>query len=252
MQESHAPSVEDNGSEVGSAQVPARTCIGPPVLRRFDALSNVHEPPGLPPPQHSAVAGGRLSTRDLLERYRKGQASALELVFQREIPLLRRWARGRLPRWARAAVDTADLVQDALVRSLPHLSRFEVRREKALQAYLRTAVANQLRDELRRIARKPTDPLLEDGEGLVADGQLPDAVLIESEDRERYARALAQLSETDRAAVVARLQLEYSYDQIALLLGKRSANAARMTVTRAIVRLIGGMADDPPKGDGGS
>ena len=52
-----------------------------------------------------------------------------------------------------------------------------------------------------------------------------------------FTRALAELSETDRQAVVARLRLGYSYDQIALVLGKRSADSARMTVTRAIERL---------------
>jgi RNA polymerase sigma-70 factor (ECF subfamily) len=72
----------------------------------------------------------------------------------------------------------------------------------------------------------------------------PDVVLIDQEDQQRFARALARLSEVDRTAVVARLQLGYSYEQIALLLDKRSANAARMTVTRAIARLIEAMAEE--------
>ena len=94
----------------------------------------------------------RASTRSLLERYRLGKNSALDVVLEREIPELRRWARGRLPRWARALVDTGDLVQDTLARTVPHLSRFEPRHRKALQAYLRSAVDNRIRDELRRTA----------------------------------------------------------------------------------------------------
>jgi RNA polymerase sigma-70 factor (ECF subfamily) len=53
---------------------------------------------------------------------------------------LRRWARGRLPQWARSAADTQDLVQDAVMKALPHLHAFEVRRPGALQSYLREAV----------------------------------------------------------------------------------------------------------------
>ena len=79
----------------------------------------------------------RASTRSLLERYRLGKNSALDLVLEREIP------------------DTGDLVQDTLARTVPHLSRFEPRHRKALQAYLRSAVDNRIRDEVRRTARTP-------------------------------------------------------------------------------------------------
>ena len=144
------------------------------------------------------------TTRRLLARYKKGEASALQLLFQREIPLLRKWARGRLPGWARSLMDTADLVQDALARTLPRLMSFESRREKALQAYLRTAVANQIRNELRRVRRAPE--LSESNEDEItpaADTPTPDALLIEDEERQRFARALSRLSEVDRTAVVA-------------------------------------------------
>lgn len=193
----------------------------------------------------SSAQETRLSTRGLLARFRNGEASALELLFQREIPLLRRWARRRLPRWARSVVDTADLIQGALMRTLPNLSRFEPRREKALQAYLRTAVANQLRDELRRVGRAPVDPWPENDPNVQAPDVPVDVALIAEEDQHRYALALERLSEADRTAIVGRLQLGYSYEQLALLLDKRSANSARMVVTRAIVRLIDTMSDQP-------
>lgn len=191
------------------------------------------------PPPESADSTRVSTTKRLLQLYREGDVSALDVLFQREIPLLRRWARGRLPAWARTLVDTADMVQDALARTLPHLQRFEPRREKALQAYLRSAVSNQIKNELRRIRRRPvvTDAL--DAELTVASpDQSADATLMEQEDEALYARALARLSDSDRSAVVARLQLGYSYEQIALLLEKRSVNAARMAVTRAVARLI--------------
>lgn len=203
----------------------------------------VEEAPISPAPESSS--GG--STRRLLALYKQGHASALELLFQREIPLLRKWAHGRLPRWARSMADTADLIQGALTRTLPRLQRFEPRREKALQAYLRTAVANQIRDELRRIGRAQVDSLTESTVDPTDPRPLPADALIEDENRRRFAAALQRLSETDRQAVVARLELGYSYDQIALLLDKRSANTARMTVTRAVARLVDEMTSDSGK-----
>jgi RNA polymerase sigma-70 factor (ECF subfamily) len=182
----------------------------------------------------------RASTRSLLERYRLGKHSALERLLQRETPELRRWARGKLPRWARAVVDTGDLVQDTLARAVPHLSRFESRHRRALQFYLRSAVENRIRDELRRVGRTPPLEPVDDpaaGERLAGREPSPLDVLLEAERDALFTRALADSSETDRQAIVARLRLGYSYEQIALVLGKRSADSARMTVTRAIERL---------------
>jgi DNA-directed RNA polymerase specialized sigma24 family protein len=50
----------------------------------------------------------------------------------------------------------------------------------------------------------------------------------------RYEAALDQLSEPEREAVIARLELGCSYQEVAQLLGKPSEDAARMTVTRAV------------------
>jgi DNA-directed RNA polymerase specialized sigma24 family protein len=41
----------------------------------------------------------------------------------------------------------------------------------------------------------------------------------------------------DREAIIARVELDYSNQEIAALLGKPTANAARMTVERALVKL---------------
>lgn len=56
-----------------------------------------------------------------------------------------------------------------------------------------------------------------------------------------YKRALAALADDERALVVARVELGYSYEQIAVALEKPSADAARMAVGRAVVRPAEGM-----------
>ena len=99
----------------------------------------------------------------LLARIRAGDRNALEELIARDLPRLRRWATGRLPGWARERDDTDDLVQDTVIRSLEKLEGFDPQHEAALQAYLRQAVLNRIRDLVRRAQRKPAIvPLDED------------------------------------------------------------------------------------------
>src|SRR5882672_4044251 len=64
-------------------------------------------------------------TLDLLTRVKSGDPEALERLVARCLPPLRRWAHGRLPRYARDMQDTADLVQDTIVSALKRLDQFE-------------------------------------------------------------------------------------------------------------------------------
>src|SRR5262245_12898579 len=90
------------------------------------------------------------STFDLIDRAKAGDQRAIERLFDRHLKPLQRWAKGRLPQWARDLADTEDLVQDVLLQTFKRIDNFEVRRVGALQAYLRQAVVNRVRDELRR------------------------------------------------------------------------------------------------------
>ena len=181
------------------------------------------------------------STIDLLERFKQGDNNAVDVLLQRSLPPLRRWARGRLPVWARSLAETSDLVQDAVIRSLPHLRRFEARYPGALQAYLRQAVANHIRDEIRKTQRRPVDP---NGVGEYVDpAPSPLEHAVGRQGVERYEAALAKLRPQDREAIIARIELQQSYEEVALALGKPTANAARVAVTRAIATLIKTMAE---------
>src|SRR5262245_24680381 len=61
---------------------------------------------------------GPESTLDLLARMKAGDRQALEQIFERCLPPLRRWARGRLPRYARDLLETEDLVQETVLHAL--------------------------------------------------------------------------------------------------------------------------------------
>jgi DNA-directed RNA polymerase specialized sigma24 family protein len=54
---------------------------------------------------------------------------------------------------------------------------------------------------------------------------------------ERYEAALADLDEDDRAAIVGRFEMGYSYDALARAINRPSAEAARKLVERAVRRL---------------
>ena len=175
------------------------------------------------------------SSLTLLERARAGDREALESLIARYLPRLQRWASGRLPRWARDMAETQDLVQEALFQTFKRIERFEPRGEGALHAYLRQAILNRIREELRRAKRRPArselDSAAED------DARSPLAAAIGQEANDRYERALARLRPDDRELVVARIELGYTNREIAELLDKPTPNAARMATERAVVRL---------------
>jgi RNA polymerase sigma-70 factor (ECF subfamily) len=178
---------------------------------------------------------GLESTFDLVERAKRGDAEALNRLFARFLPALRRWASGRLPRWTRDVMDTDDLVQETVLRSVKRIEAFESRHEGALQAYLRQAVVNRIRDEVRRKKRSPAATELDENQ---SDGTVSALDLaIGREAVERYEAALARLRPEDREAVVARIEMDGSYREVAQALGKPSADAARMAVSRALLRL---------------
>ena len=176
------------------------------------------------------------STGQLIERARVGDAQAIARLFELHLRPLQRWASGRLPRWARDLADTDDLVQDTLIQTFKRLEAFEPRRAGALQAYLRQAVLNRIKDELRRAARRP--PLgARRTEDEVDPALSPLEQAIGRETVECYEQALATLDPGDREAIIGRIEMGYSYRELADALGRPTADAARKAAERALIRL---------------
>jgi RNA polymerase sigma-70 factor (ECF subfamily) len=131
--------------------------------------------------------------------------------------------------------ETDDLVQDALAQTFRRLDYVEANGVGALGGYLRQAVLNRIRDELRRSGRTPPSVDLDTVE--LPGGQSPLEQAIGRESVERYERALQQLNAAEREAIVGRLELGYSYEELAEALGKPSADAARKAAQRALLKL---------------
>ena len=176
------------------------------------------------------------SSFDLLQQAKAGDRRALDRLLARYLPLLTRWASGRLPRRARDGLETQDIVQEAIMRAIAHLDDFEARREGALQAYLRTALYNRIRDEARRVSSRP-DRVDADEVDIAARAPSPLEEVIGRETLELYETGLARLRPEDREAIIARVEMELPFEELATVLGKNSADSARMTVSRALIRL---------------
>jgi RNA polymerase sigma-70 factor (ECF subfamily) len=176
------------------------------------------------------------STVILLDKARAGDKHALDSLFARCLRPLQRWAAGRLPAGARDLADTHDLVQDVLLQTVKNLGTFQARSDGALQAYLRQALLNRVRDEIRNAARRPAG--LAPTDNLVDVSPSPLEAAIGREAVDCYEAALARLDDEEREAITSRLELGLSYEEVAAALGKPSGEAARKAVKRAIVRLV--------------
>jgi len=161
--------------------------------------------------------------------------SAGDRLFGRLIRQARKWAFRRLPPRARDLNDTADVIQDAAVGVWRNLDRIELTKPGDLEAYLKQAVRNRIRDEARRVNRPNVTTDL--------DSELPDEQptpferVLSEEQSTRFQTAFAQLTSGEREVILARYEYKYTYEQIAVLLDKPSAAAARMAANRAATRL---------------
>lgn len=178
---------------------------------------------------------GLESSLALLLRAQDGDETARNELCARYLPRLRRWAHGRMPGWARQHLDTEDIVQDALLQSVRNLNGFTPRHEQAFCAYACQVLRNRLRDIMRRASRRPAWDQLSPDEPASDPSPLEQAVGRQA--LEKYEAALDRLAEMDRELVVARVELELSYEEIADLVGKPSVAAARVAVSRALLRL---------------
>ena len=139
---------------------------------------------GRPPYDLTQLVSENETSFELLLRAKAGDPDALDLLCARYLPRLHRWARGRLPRGARGAADTGDVVQEVLISVVKRISVFEPRDEGAFQGYLRQALTNRFRDEARKLTVHPAPGPLDRTQAILG------TVTTRGGDRERRRRAL--------------------------------------------------------------
>jgi len=179
------------------------------------------------------------ATQDLLAAAKSGDSRARDELLARYAPRLKTWASGRLPRFARSLLDTEDLVQDILLKTVEGLDRVEVRGPGGFQAYVRQAILNRIRDQIRWAQRRPGPDEVPEDLRDPAPSPLEDA--IGADVLARYERAFASLSDADQELLHLRIELGFEPEEIAAMTGKPSRDAARMAVQRALGRLAEAM-----------
>lgn len=175
-----------------------------------------------------------LITGELLQRAKNGDRAALDALMSRYRPRLERWASGRLPGYARSLLDTGDLVQETLVKALEGLDQIEVRGPGVFQAYVRQAILNRIRDQVRWARRRPSVEMPESVEDKTPS---PLELAIGSDVLDRYERALVELSEVERRLLHLRVELDFGYEEIAAIMERNSPDAARIATRRALRKL---------------
>jgi len=183
------------------------------------------------------------SSLTLVRRAHAGDEAARNELCARYLPRLQRWAHGRLPISARGSLDTVDLVQDTFMQVLRRLDQFQPRHTGAFQAYLRQTLLNRLRDEIRRVGRRGGPAEAIDTSRPTADPS-PLEEAIGQQTLERYEAALGRLRDSDREAIIMRVEMGFSYVEIMDAFDKPSLAAAHMAVSRALVRLAEEMAHE--------
>jgi|CXWL01.1.fsa_nt_gi RNA polymerase sigma-70 factor (ECF subfamily) len=185
------------------------------------------------------------TTLDLVDRSRGGDEGARNRLIGRYLPLLTRWAHGRLPSSARDLSETQDLVQVTLLRAFQNLPAFDVQGPGAFFGYLRQIMTNLLRDELRRVGRRPLMAELDDRLEEPQASPLMNSITMET--LKAYETALARLDDEQRELVVMRVEMGLAHQEIAALTQAPSENAARMRVARALADLARLMNDYRPE-----
>lgn len=174
-----------------------------------------------------------------------GRFAAVERAIAALLPFFLRWTHGRLPTYARRRMDTGDIVQEAIVGVLRNLGQLDTADPQALAKYLAIAIRNRIADEVRRashgeVANRITDP---------ADPRAsPLEEAIDSESHRHYRAALLSLGADDQALLVGRIELGLSFEELALVTKRASADSARVATRRAAFRLARAMGREPDSG----
>lgn len=203
------------------------------------------------------------TTRILLSRARRGDASAIERLLGRHRAALRRMIELRLDPALRRRVDASDIVQDVLVDANRRLRAYLDEPAMPFHLWLHHMAKDRIIDAHRRhrqAARRSMDreqPLAgatDASHGRVGGPALVDPALTPAADaawRElqgRFAAAVEQLDDRDREIVLLRHFEQLSNADAAALLDL-APPAASMRYIRAMRRLRGLLGDEQAGGE---
>lgn len=179
-------------------------------------------------------------SRELLEQAKAGSPEALNRLYERCAGRLLALIRLRLGKDLRSRLESRDILQATLLKSLEHLNDLNGNETRSLMAWLARIAEHEIRDcadfhhRQRRDAAR--ESALDDAAPLPALTRSALSRVILNEQAAQLETALESLSETHREVIVLRKFEELSFAEIATRLGK-SEDACRMLLARAMTAL---------------
>ncbi|MEQ1893233.1 MAG: sigma-70 family RNA polymerase sigma factor [Planctomycetota bacterium] len=191
------------------------------------------------PPEDHPLA----TTASLIVRAKAGEPAARhELVVRYQEQLLR-CLHGRLNPGARSLQETRDMAQEALTACIRRLGDFEYRGLGTFWSYLRRIGINMVNQANRRGAIHPLqNEASAHLNGAASAGGSPSEILQGREAGAAFEQALERIPEPARSALLLRIELDLPYQVIAEDCGYPTADAARMSICRALEQLARDLA----------
>jgi RNA polymerase sigma-70 factor (ECF subfamily) len=183
---------------------------------------------------------GTPSSTDLLHRAKQGSEAALNLLYEQCAARLLAYIRLRLGRELRAKLESRDILQATLLKSLTHLHDLKGDERESLMAWLARIAEHEIRDRAdyhRRLRRDAArEVAVVDDAPLAAAGRSALSRVILDERARRLEEAMETLLPAHREVILLRSFEELSFREIAKRTG-RSEDAARMLFARAMTAL---------------
>jgi RNA polymerase sigma-70 factor (ECF subfamily) len=187
-----------------------------------------------------------VETRELFERARTGSDADQNAFFDRAARKLLPLIRLRMGRTLRSEVESRDILQAVLLKSLNRLD--QVKDPAAVMGWLARIAENEIRDRADYGSRQRRDaarrvPLDDQAVEVPALVRQALSQVILDERAKKLELALEALPDAQREIIVLRMFEELGFVEIGRRIGK-SEDASRMAFARAMAALTLGMSDD--------
>lgn len=200
---------------------------------------------------HEGAAGDPFTqTQILVQKAQGGDASAANELFAAFRAPLERYLHAQLPWVVRSIQDTQDAVQEVLLRMHRSLAQYQYKGAGSFWGYLRTIARHYVAETVRERKRwggaqgAPEQAATPD---LPAKQPSAHDTAVSRERFAKYERALDRVSPRTRMAFLMKFELKMEYEAIARDCGFKSADAARMAVTRAVRQMAKEMGEEGEK-----
>lgn len=192
------------------------------------------------PPDPMAV------TVQLVGQAQRGDERALEELFQRYLPIVRRIAALRMGKQTAQLLDVEDIVQETLADAFRSLDRFDVSQGRFCN-WLSQIVENRIRMELRKGSAQKRGGGRElrfaDGGSQLRSSLFPGTEptpsqnLAGQEAEDRVQSCLLAMGERHREVIIQRMICEMSFAEIAEQMGFEQESSARNLYSKALKEL---------------